>query len=230
MDLRRWTGVRFVRRAPTRDGGEATLRVTRMERSHVLWWQSHVQAIIDADPERVDNGWNWMLYAPFTRLYGVVLARRPVGYTVGLVDDDAARFLPCALILLLGRDVALDDHARRSTFTWFLTTAPEAALLTIPEYRLSEDTLPRRLGTITLDVAITHSLNHLARGRVSLHADPKGGQPLLEWYQTRGMTVLPPDRKLPVGPRRLFAPSDGRYCYYTVSAALAASRELDGLR
>jgi len=153
-----------------------------------------------------------------------------VGYTVGIVDDDAARFLPCALILLLGRDVALDDHARRSTFTWFLTTAPEAALLTIPEYRLSEDTLPRRLGTITLDVAITHSLNHLARGRVSLHADPKGGQPLLEWYQTRGMTVLPPDRKLPVGPRRLFAPSDGRYCYYTVSAALAASRELDGLR
>jgi hypothetical protein len=44
------------------------------------------------------------------------------------------------------------------------------------------------------------------------------------------MTVLPADRRLPAGPRRLFAPSDGRYCYYTVAAALEASRELDELR
>jgi len=41
------------------------LRVTKMEPPHVLWWQSHVQPIIDDDPERVDNGWNWILYAPF---------------------------------------------------------------------------------------------------------------------------------------------------------------------
>jgi hypothetical protein len=58
-----------------------------MAPSHVVWWQSRVQPFIDADPGRVDNGWYWMLYAPFTRLYGIVLARRPVGYTVGIADD-----------------------------------------------------------------------------------------------------------------------------------------------
>lgn len=230
MDLRRWTGVRFVRRAPTRDGGTLALRVSPMARSHVVWWQARVQPVIDADPQRVDNGWNWMLYAPFTTLYGTVLARAPVGYTVGIVDGAGGRFLPCALTLLLGRSQALDDHARRSTFTWYLTTAPDTALLGLGEYGLTEEHLPRRLGTIALDVAVTHSLNHLARGRVGLHADPKGAEPLLEWYRKRGMTVLPAERKLPPGPRRLFAPSDGRYCYYTVAAALEASRELDELR
>jgi len=201
-----------------------------MAPSHVLWWHSHVQPFVDADEARVDNGWNWMLYAPITRLFGVVLARRPVGYTVGVADEATGRFLPIALTLLLGRDPALDDHARKSTFTWYLTTAPGSALLGIEAYGFTEARLPRRLGTIALDVAVTHSLNHRARGRVSLHADPKGGDALLGWYEKRGMTALSKDEKLPVGPRRLFAPSDGRYCYYTIPAAIAASRELDELR
>ena len=44
------------------------------------------------------------------------------------------------------------------------------------------------------------------------------------------MTTLPADRRLPRSPRRLIKPSDGRYCYYTVDAALEASRSLDPLR
>ena len=44
------------------------------------------------------------------------------------------------------------------------------------------------------------------------------------------MELYPADRRLPRGPRRLFKPSDGRYCYYTVDGAREASRELDHLR
>lgn len=186
--------------------------------------------MIDGDPERVDNGWNWLLYAPLTRLFGIALARRPVGYTIGIAAHETGHFIPCALVLLLGRDRALDKHTKRSTFTWFLTTAPDAALLSIKDYRLHENELPKRLGTIALDVAVTHSLNHLAGGRMSLHSDPKGGERLLGWYRKRGMSVLPENHKLPFGPRRLFAPSDGLYCYYTIAAAMEASRELDELR
>ena len=222
--------MRFVNRAPTRDGGELELRVSGLAPPHVLWWHAHVQPIIDDDPDRVDNGWNWLLYAPLTRLFGIVMAKRPVGYVIGIAAHDIGRFIPCAMVLLLGRDRALDDHRKRSTFTWFLTTAPDAALLDIERYRLDEKRLPKRLGTIALDVAITHSLNHLARGRMSLHSDPRGGERLLGWYRKRGMTVLPKNEKLPKGPRRLFAPSDGYYCYYTIDDALAASRELDELR
>lgn len=230
MEFRQLTGVRFVRKAPTRSGTDVALRVTAMEPSHVLWWQSHVQPLIDADSERVDCDWNWMLYAPLTRLFGVATGKRPVGYTVGIEAPDSDQFIPCAMVLLLGRDRALDNHAKRSTFTWYLTTAPEQALTTIDDYHLSPDQLPLRLGTIALDVGVTHSLNHAARGRVSLHSDPRGGKRLLGWYQRRGMSVLPEDQRLPIGPRRLFKPSDGNYCYYTRAAALAASRELDELR
>ncbi len=206
------------------------LRVTKMEAPHVLWWQSHVQPIIDQDPDRVDNDWNWMLVASLTRLFGLATAKRPLGFTVGIAAHDTGQFIPCALVLLLGRDRALDNHAKKSTFTWYLTTAPDAALLAVEDYDLDADHLPKRLGTIALDVCVTHSLNHVARGRVSLHSDPEGGDRLLGWYEKRGMTVLPRGRRLPAGPRRLFKPSDGHYCYYTVDAAAKASRELDSLR
>ena len=230
MDIRRYTGVRFVRRAPTRDGEYIELRVANLEPSHVLWWHSHVQPIIDEDPNRVDNDWNWMLFAPLTQLFGMATAKRPVGYTVGIAAHETDQFIPCALVLLLGRDRALDDHARRSTFTWYLSTAPDAALLTIDDYALEQGQLPKRLGSIALDVGVTHSLNHVARGRLSLHSDPAGGDRLLGWYRKRGMTVLPEGKRLPPGARRLVKPSDGHYCYYTIADAVAASRSLDELR
>ena len=171
-----------------------------------------------------------MLYVPFTRLTGKLLDRQPMGYAVGLDGLGSGQSAPCAMTLLLGRSPALDDHGRRSTFTWYLTTAPRRALLELPEYGLDEAHLPKALGRITLDVAVTHSLNHRGHGRVGLHADEEGGDALLDWYLDRGMTILPKETSLPPGPRRFFSPSDGRYCYYTAEAAVAASRSLDNLR
>jgi len=104
-----------------------------MTATHVLWWHSHVQPIIDRDSTRADNGWNWLLYAPFAELAGRVLIRKPVGYTVGICDPDRDRFIPCALVQLLGRVPALDDHERESAFIWFLSTAPDEALTTIED-------------------------------------------------------------------------------------------------
>lgn len=228
--LRKWRGVPFVRRAPTSSGEDVPIRVSEMTASHVLWWHSHVQPIIDRDPNRADNGWNWLLYVPFVELAGRVLSRKPAGYTVGICDPERDRFVPCALVQLLGRVPALDDHDRESVFVWFLSTAPDEALTTIADHAIPGDRVPQRLGSIALDVAVTHSLNHRRLGRTALYADERGGDVLLQWYRRRGMTVLPDEEKLPPGPRRLLKPSDGRYCYYTVPAAIQASEELDPLR
>jgi hypothetical protein len=62
--LRRFSGVRFVRRAQTRSGQPVELRVTEMTLPHVQWWNAHVQPVIDRDPERPDRGWNWLLCHP----------------------------------------------------------------------------------------------------------------------------------------------------------------------
>ena len=161
--LRKRRGVSFVRRAPTKSGQDVPIHVAKMTFAHVRWWHSHVQPIIDRDPNRADYGWNWLLYVPFAEVTGRVLTRRPLGYTIGLSDPERDRFVPCALVQLLGRVPALDDHDREGVFVWFLSTAPDEA-------------------------------------------------------------------KLPPGPRRLLKPSDGRYCYYTVPAAVEASKELDSLR
>ena len=228
--LRKRRGVSFARRAPTESGQDVPIHIAKMTAPHVIWWHSHVQPIVDRDPSRADNGWNWMLYVPLAELGGRVLMRKPVGYTVGLSDPESDRFVPCALVQLLGRVPALDDHNRESVFVWFLSTAPDEALTTIEDHPISKDQIPRRLGSIALDVAVTHSLNERRFGRTALYADERGGDVLLQWYRRRGMTVLPDDDKLPRGPRRLLKPSDGRYCYYTVPAAIEASKELDSLR
>ncbi len=230
MDSRLWRGVRFVSQAPTRRGEPVELRVTRMTLPHVLWWHSHVQPVIDRDPERADRDWNWLLYVPFSALAGGVLARQPVGYTVGILASKTDRFIPCALLQLLGRFPALDAPRGKSVFAWFLSTAPDEALLTINDHPIAADRIPKRLGTITLDVAVTHSFNKHRLGRTALYADEEGGQLLLEWYQRQGMSVLPAQKRLPRGPRRLLKPSDGRYCYHTMKSALEASRALDPLR
>ena len=112
----------------------------------------------------------------------------------------------------------------------FCRPAPDEALLTIQGHPITEDRIPKRLGTITLDAAVTHALNKHRRGRTALYADEAGGDVLLKWYQRQGMSVLPADERLPPSPRRWIKPSDGRYCYYTVEAALEASRALDSLR
>ncbi len=230
MKFRHIRGVRFVCRAPTISGQDVELRVAHMTLPHVLWWHSHVQPIIDRDPSRADRDWNWLLYVSFSTVASGLLARQPTGYTVGIVVRETGNIIPCALVQLMGRFPALDNHSRKGTFTWFLSTAPDEALTTIVEHPIPEDRVPKRLGRIALDVAVTHSLNHRRRGRVALYADKKGGDTLIDWYRRCGMEVLSANLRLPRVPRRLFKPSDGGYCYFTPNRALDASRALDALR
>lgn len=230
MALKHWIGIRFVDRAPTRSGGEVKIRVTPMMLAHVLWWHSHVQPVIDSDPNRVDRDWNWLLYFPFAAVVGTALRRKPAGYVIGIVTEKEKHLIPCAMVILLGRFPALDNHKKKSAFTWYLTTAPDEALLNVKEYNLTEDMLPKQLGSIAMDVVITHSVNHRSKGRVALYADKKGGDTLLNWYKKLGFKVLPSNQRLPSSPRRLFKPNDGRYCYFTPKAAMAASRRMDRLR
>ncbi len=218
----------FVSRAPDAQGGFVPLRVSHLRPSHVFWWHGHVQPRIDADESRADRHWNWLLYSAFAYAAGTVMGRRPTGYVVGM--EHGEHLVPCGLLLLLGRIPALDGARKKSAFVWYLTTAPREALTSIPELELTDAEAPRMLGRITLDVAVTHSLRRRTRGRTALYADKGGGEKLLDWYQAQGMEVYPADRRLPRGPRRLFKPSDGRYCYYGVDAARAAFGALDNLR
>jgi hypothetical protein len=138
--------------------------------SHALWWHSHVQSIIDSDPNRVDKDWNWPIYFSFTAVVGKALSRKPFGYVIGMVTENDKHLIPCAMVILLGRFPALDKEKTYGVFTWFLSTAPAEALPTIKEYKLTRDTLPKQLGAICMDTAITHSVNNRTKGRVAAYA------------------------------------------------------------
>ena len=130
--------------------------------------------------------------------------------------------VPCAMVQLVARYPALDDRREASVFLWYLADAPAKAL----EPLLPVSLMPKMLGTVALDIAVTHSFNENLAGRTGLHAAPEGGDTLTEWYSSRGMANLPKSANRP----SMFRANDGRYFYYTPSAATAASQVLDNFR
>ena len=84
--------VRFVRRAPNGSGGLVDLRVVHMHPSHVLWWHSHVQPVIDEDETRVDRHWNWILYSAFAYLTGLGTAD-PKAVNLELTPEALTKYL-----------------------------------------------------------------------------------------------------------------------------------------
>lgn len=69
--------------------------------------------------------------------------------------------------------------------------APKKALTSLEDVKLNADELPKRLGAISLDIAVIHSLNWRLKDRTALHATIEGGDQLLEWYTKQGMSVYP---------------------------------------
>jgi hypothetical protein len=97
----------------------------------------------------------------------------------------------------------------RSVFTWFLTSAPAEALvsLSVPE--------PRSLGRILIDTALVTSKALGLDGQMWLHAAPGGGARLAHFYGTIcHMPAFPVGMALPRRRR-----SDGRYFYAIRSLA-----------
>ena len=58
----------------------------------------HAQPTIDRDPNERTTAGNPLLYVPFAEFAGLVLIRKPVGYTVEISDPEQNRFVPCALV------------------------------------------------------------------------------------------------------------------------------------
>ncbi len=220
--------IAFAKVAPTKGGGMVQIHVSKMTLPHVRWWNSHIQPVIDTDPSRADRYWNWILIAATSNIAGRFFSRKPKGYTIGIESNGF--FIPCALIQLMGKFPYFIDQQKKSVFVWYLSVAPEKALISLEDIKLNAEELPKRLGAISLDIAVVHSFNWRLKGRTCLHATLEGGDKLLQWYIKQGMIPYPRDEKLHFGFRRLLVPSDGRYCYFTEEAALEEKNNIDPYR
>lgn len=160
-----------------------------MTLQHVRWWNSHIQPVIDEDTTRADRYWNWILISATSNIAGRFFSRKPKGCTIGLEHN--RYFIPCALIQLIGKFPYFIDQKKKSVFVWYLSVAPKKALTSLEDVKLNADELPKRLGAISLDIAVIHSLNWRLKDRTALHATIEGGDQLLEWYTKQGMSVYP---------------------------------------
>ncbi|WP_232631434.1 hypothetical protein [Methylobacterium sp. Leaf118] len=125
------------------------------------------------------------------------------------------------MIALLANERWFEDWSQPATYLWYLSTAPAEIL----EFKGAQGAaiIPRQIGRMAFDVALTVALEAMGRGRLWLHADPAGGDRLVRWStQMVGMRTIDPAQhpKLPgstlTGGRR----NDGRYLYLDAQAAL----------
>jgi len=233
MPARITRGLVHVSRAPTLAGGYLPIRILRMTQEHAKWWDEHVQKEWIDSLDRADKNWNW----PFrifnvTRLTAETLGQMPAALVAGVECTSPPHVMPCVMSLLVEKYPDLHDHSRESAFLWYLSPAPDQFFLEGRGRALSAIPQRRALMRIGMDMAITASYNAMRRGRLGLHADPRGGEALARWY--RGpegrMSNLPATQPLPVGLRRIIMRNDGRYFYHDENSAFAISRELDTLR
>jgi hypothetical protein len=220
--------IKMVDKAPNKNGDLIPIVVSELTIEHAKWWHSQIQPIIDDNSDRADQYWNWILISASSNIAGKFFSKKPAGYTVGFELD--GNFIPCGMIQLIGKFPYLINRKKKSVFVWFLTVAPFKALTSLKNVNISADKIPKRIGSILLDISVTHSFNIRNQGRTSLHAAIEGGEKLLNWYSSRGMDIYPEDENLHFGIRRLIKPSDGRYCYFTEKGALTEIKEFDPYR
>lgn len=211
----------LVRHLPLDNGSLVKATITEMTPELAEEWHLAYQPAINAT-SRADRGWSWPRIRGRFYWLSEQLGQDPIAYCLG-VPDNANNFSPVGMLLLAGRYPALNNHSDESVFAWFLAAAPEDLM----HNRISRR--PRKVGRALIDAALTHSCIMGHDGRTGLHAHPKGGAQLMDYYQKSvGLQQLPALTPLP-RVRRLLG-NDGRYFYADEPTAHRILVKMDGFR
>jgi hypothetical protein len=251
MPLRTVLGLEHVAAIEV-EGGTLEARVIVMDEYDAAWWDEHVQRYINELPfARADQKWIWPRILATRALVADLLLQQPIAYVVEVLDATGV-FRPAVMLMLVDAYPYLPKHDLASVFVWYLSPAPRDYF--VKELGIAPDKAPdsKELMRAGMDVALTESYNRRLTGRLGLHAAPRGGDKLLDWYKSPaegerksrggGMKPLPPTSALPPGMRSavgrvkliiggsLKKRNDGRYFYHDESTAFVASRSMDPCR
>lgn len=171
---------------------------------------------IARDRSRADRDWDWRMEVPLLT-FGLGLARKPRMFQLRTADTH----FPLAMVSLLEHERWIGNRRRPAVFLWFMAGAPAVAV--------ADHGAPRLITAAALDIALTISLNGAAQGRLWLHADPRGGGKLMDWYANRGLERVPADTTLP-GPRVSERVNDGRYFWTAGNRSTLVSGRMEAYR
>jgi len=190
------------------------IKIDHMTAADALYWDRTIQldiltearkAKIEGKPvPRADRFWSWTGLRILFPLAQSFRKRRCRALSI-LVENASGQGVPAGMVLLIEAypwPFPLGAASPRSTFLWFLASAPTDSL------RKLGVADPPSLGRILIDTALVTSMGLGHEGQMWLHAAPGGGEKLLNFYvdmcklrkMERG-TALPGGRE-----------SDGRHC------------------
>jgi len=214
------TNRSYITRLPIKKSGDCQVWIEELaDRSLIDWWVTNIQPEISKDRDRPDCDWDWRLqYNIFRRIFA---KRQP--YFFALCTNGRAETVVLALCFCLAEERYPPNNKLRSLFGWYLTSAPKHIL----RRHLEKTRVPGLIGRGSLDAILVKSVAQGHKGRVWLHADPKGGKPLLRKYSGWGMDRIPEN----VSVRRFRNDvNDGRYFFYSENSSDKAIKFLDPYR
>ncbi len=215
----------FMRHLPCTGNPGRRVRLTVQELHRWDWgiiqaWHSMVQPDIDKSGPRADQGWDWRKIALL--LWGAGMRRGPRLFQLQVGPE----LRPVAMLALLENERWVNDPQRPAVYVWYLSTAPRS--ISSATGVDGSPCTPGLVGKAALDVALCVSQASDGGGRLWLHADPNGGDSLIQWYGLDAHATRIPDIGLPFLPGdgiRGARPNDHRYFAFTDETALWATQQ-----
>ncbi|MGA9223526.1 MAG: hypothetical protein WBZ57_20240 [Pseudomonas graminis] len=189
--------------------GQVEVSIIPMTAAHAEWWHGTMQPFIKSGFRtakekasehpgkkiRADVHWNWNRWFWLLNLHNRGhLSTRDAHPAFGLVMEvrtPSGERVPIGMMTLVPRYLCNSDRFGSKTYTWFISSAPEAFYREcFQELKLDG------VGKALFDAAIIASYRAGLDGSLLLHADPKGGRSLTKLYedfgfQSIGLKVLP---------------------------------------
>lgn len=186
--------------------------------AYLMWWMSNIQPYIDNLPGRSDQSWNWPRFYVTRNLYE---SQYPIFYA--LLTNGVYGPVVLALCYCLGQTKFPSTNEAKAVFVWRLSAAPSEAL----ERHLPRDFLRNPRGSAVFDAALLLSLTNEHEGRLWLHAAPKGGDKLANFYESWGMQNVPEHVTIK---RYWRSVNDGRYFFHNAETTEVALSKFDAYR
>ncbi len=180
---------------------------TKIARSKdITFWQKNV---MPHEQSEVAKAWNWKIYENTLYHLAKLAKQEPNFITI------STKGVPVAMMLYVNslKEMVTNGTPEPTGFVWYVQKAPKTFLL---ENNIDEKSFDVKIATAILDTAVTMSLNGESKGKVLLHADPKGGDFLMQFYEKEGFKNIP----LSSGDKiSLHRDNDGRYFWMDSQSA-----------
>lgn len=170
---------------------QVKVSIVPMTKALAKQWHEKIQPLVNSNyahdgttskKVRADVGWRWPTYLKLVAVHNY-LTRMPgnaseKGKAMCVVVSKGEQKFPIGMLSIVPKlHCNVEGVERQRAFTWYLSDAPSEAY----EQFLNQPAV-RGVAKALIDCTIQAALDEGGDGELLLHADPKGGRKLIEFY------------------------------------------------